>query len=135
MSMKLIIDTSILIAVLVSEPERDRIVSLTKDADLLAPQSVHWEIGNALSAMIKRQRISLDQALKVIKVYETIPIRSVDTDLHEAISIAGKYGLYAYDAYLIACALHQRCSMMSLDIALIQTARKAGVTVVEVPKE
>jgi len=133
--MKLIIDTSILIAVLVSEPERDRIVSLTKKADLLAPQSVHWEIGNALSAMIKRQRISLDQAFKVIKVYEMIPIRFVDTDLHEAIAIAGKYSLYAYDAYLIACALHQRCSMMSLDNILIQTAKKAGVTVVEVPKE
>lgn len=133
--MKLVIDTSILIAVLVNEPERDRIVSLTKDADLVAPQSVHWEIGNALSAMIKRHRIILDQAFKVIKLYEMIPIRFVDTDLHETIAIAGKYSLYAYDAYLIVCALHQRCSMMSLDAALIQTARKAGVTVVEVPKE
>jgi predicted nucleic acid-binding protein len=133
--MKLVIDTSILIAVLVSEPERDRIVSLTKDADLLSPQSVHWEIGNALSAMIKRQRISLDQAFKVINAYEMIPIRFVDTDLHEAIAIAGKYSLYAYDAYLIACALHQRCSLMSLDNALIQIAKKAGITVVEVPKE
>jgi predicted nucleic acid-binding protein len=133
--MKLIIDTSILIAVLVTEPERDQIVSLTQNADLLAPQSVHLEIGNALSAMIKRKRISLDQAIKAITAYEKIPIRFVDVDLIKAIEIAGKYSLYAYDAYLIACAMHQRCSMMSLDQVLIQNAKNAGVAVVEVPRK
>ncbi len=133
--MKLVIDTSILIAVLVSEPERDRIVSLTQDTDLIAPQSVHWEIGNAFSAMIKKQRISVDQALSAIGAYEKIPIRFIDVDLIKAIEIAGKHGLYAYDAYLIACAIHQRCSMMSLDQVLIQAAKSAGVAVVEVPRK
>jgi predicted nucleic acid-binding protein len=133
--MKLVIDTSILIAVLVSEPERDRIVSLTQDTDLIAPQSVHWEIGNALSAMIKKQRISLDQAFKAIDAYGKIPIRFVDVDLTKAIEIAGKHGLYAYDAYLITCAMHQRCPMMSLDQVLIQAAKSACVAVMGVPRK
>jgi predicted nucleic acid-binding protein len=133
--MKLIVDTSILIAVLVSEPERDRIVTMTQDTDLLAPQSVHWEIGNAFSSMIKRKRISLPQALKALDAYERIPIRFIETSLHEAMSIATKHDLYAYDAYLISCAKDQRCSIMSLDKALIQAARAAGISVVEVPIE
>ncbi len=133
--MKLVIDTSVLIAVLVSEPERNRIISLTQDTDLLAPQSVHWEIGNALSAMIKRQRISLDQAYKAINAYGKIPIRFVDVDLIKAIEIASRYELYVYDAYLIVCAMNQRCAMMSLDQELIKAAKNAGVAVVEVPSK
>ena len=132
--MKLVVDTSVLVAVLVSEPERDRIIAMTENTDLIAPQSVHWEVGNALSAMVKKQRISVAQALKAVDAYEKIPIRFVETNLHEAVAIAGGQGLYAYDAYLIACAKEQRCSMMTLDKALLQAARESGVSVVEVPK-
>ena len=133
--MALVIDTSILIAVLVSEPERDRIVAMTQDSDLLAPQSVHWEVGNALSAMIKRQRLTKPQALKALDAYGKIPIRFIETSLHEAISIASDQDLYAYDAYLIACAKYQRCSLISLDKALLKAAKQAGVPVVEVPNQ
>ena len=132
--MRLVIDTSVLLAVLVSEPERDRIVALTQDTDLVAPQSVHWEVGNALSAMLKRKRITLSQAQKVVSAYETIPIRFIETSLQDALALSARHGLYAYDAYLVACAKEQRCSLMSLDKALIQAAVEAGVAVVEVPK-
>jgi predicted nucleic acid-binding protein len=132
--MQLVIDTSIILAVLISEPERDQIIALTQDADLLAPQSVHWEIGNALSAMIKRQRITTAQAMKALDAYEKIPIRFMETSLHEAVMIAAKQGLYAYDAYLVACAKDQRCSLITLDKALSKAAKEVGVTVVEVPK-
>ena len=132
--MQLVIDTSIILAVLISEPERDQIISLTQDADLLAPQSVHWEVGNALSAMIKRQRITAVQAMKALDAYEKIPIRFMETSLHEAVTIAAKQGLYAYDAYLVACAKDQRCSLITLDKALSKAAKDVGVAVVEVPK-
>ena len=132
--MQLVIDTSIIVAVLISEPEREPIVILTNDTDLIAPQSVHWEVGNALSAMIKRQRISAAQAMKALDAYEKIPIRFIETSLHEALSIAGQQDLYAYDAYLIACAKDQRCSLISLDKVLLKAAKETGVAVVEVPK-
>jgi predicted nucleic acid-binding protein len=132
--MQLVIDTSIILAVLISEPERDQIIALTRDTDLLAPQSVHWEVGNALSAMIKRQRITTAQAMKALDAYERIPIRFIETSLHEAVTIAGKQGLYAYDAYLVACAKDQRCSLISLDKALLKAATDVGVSVIEVPK-
>jgi predicted nucleic acid-binding protein len=133
MHMQLVIDTSVILAVLISEPERDRIIPMTQDTNLLAPQSVHWEVGNALSTMIKRKRITAPQALKALDAYEKIPIRFIETSLHEALSIAAQLDLYAYDAYLIACAKDQRCSLISLDKALLQAARQAGVAVVEVP--
>ncbi len=133
--MRLIVDTSILLAVLISEPERDHIIALTQDSDLLAPQSVHWEVGNALSAMLKRHRLSIAQALQVLDAYEKIPIRLIEANLHEAVTIAARHDLYAYDAYLLTCAIDQRCSLITLDKALISAAKEAGVSVVEVPNE
>ena len=53
--MKLIIDTSVIIAVLANEPIKKKLIKLTKNVELLAPKSVHWEIGNAFSAMLKKK--------------------------------------------------------------------------------
>ena len=131
--MNLVIDTSVLIAVLVSEPERDRIVELTAGADLIAPGSVHWEIGNALAAMLKRKRITAQQAVAVLRAYDQIPIRFVDLDLPAALEVAAQYGLYAYDAYVIQCAAINHCALISLDKGLLHAAKRAHVKTVEVP--
>ena len=63
--MEIVIDTSALLAVVAMEPERAELIRLTRGASLVAPSSVHWEIGNALSAMFKRKAIELDDAVKV----------------------------------------------------------------------
>ena len=49
------IDTSALIAVIGNEESKKEIIKVTKGYSLCAPKSVHWEIGNAFSAMFKRQ--------------------------------------------------------------------------------
>lgn len=131
--MNLVIDTSVLIAVLTSEPERVKLVLLTQGVDLLAPASVHWEVGNALAAMLKRKRMAADQLRPVIRAYEKIPIRFVDVDLQGSLEIAASHDLYAYDAYVIACARENRCKLISLDKGLLYAARAAGVGLLEVP--
>jgi predicted nucleic acid-binding protein len=131
----LVVDASILLAVLVSEPERAKIIELTKDVDLMAPSSVHWEIGNALSSILKRGRMTLVQAQSVLKNYEKIPLRFVEVSLHESIQICADRKIYAYDAFLIACARDQKCRLISLDKALLQAGRDSGIQVVEVPNQ
>jgi predicted nucleic acid-binding protein len=133
--MTLVVDASVLLAVLMSEPERAKIIELTKDVDLIAPSSVHWEIGNALSSMLKRGRMTLVQAESVLKNYEKIPIRFVEVSLHESIKISADRKIYAYDAFLIACARDQRCRLISLDKALLQASKDSGIQVVEVPNQ
>ncbi len=131
--MNLLTDTSIILAVLTSEPERARILQMTKDANLIAPASVHWEVGNALSAMIKRGRLTAAQAKAVLKNYEKIPIRFVEVGLADSVELAAEQNMYAYDAYLVICARQQHCRIMSLDRALLRIAGSVGVDVLEVP--
>ena len=133
--MTLVVDASILLAVLTSEPERPKLIELTRDVDLIAPASVHWEIGNALSSMLKRGRITLVQAESILKNYEKIPIRFVEVSLHESIRISADRKIYAYDAFLIACARDQRCRLISLDKALLQASKDSGIQIVEVPNQ
>lgn len=130
--MDVVIDASAIIAVIANEPERDALVELTKGVDLIAPHSIYWEIGNAFSAMLKRKRITLEQILKAIEIYIRIPIMFVDVELEEALEIADTLGIYAYDAYLLRCALKYNCPLISLDRSLGSCAKRMKIEVMEV---
>ncbi len=125
-------DTSTVIAVIANEPEKPLLIAKSQGYDLIAPRSLYWEIGNAFSAMIKRGRITLEQAKAAIEVYEQISIDLVDVDLKQALEIVTKHKVYAYDAYMIVCALNRSCPLLTLDGGLAYAAKAAGVEVWEV---
>jgi predicted nucleic acid-binding protein len=129
--MNITIDTSALIAVIANEPKKSRIVQLTVDASLLTPLSVHWEIGNAFSAMLKRNRVTPIQAQSCIALYQQIPLKFVDINLSKTIDLVEQLQIYAYDAYLIQCALQTNTPLLTLDAGLIQAAKVVGITILE----
>ena len=130
--MDVVIDTSALIAVIAGEPEKEKLIRMTSGAELIAPQSVHWEIGNALSAMMKRQRIVLSQATRAIEIYKKIPIRFVEVELEDTLEIVDKLSIYAYDAYLIRCAIKYKSPLLTLDQGLAEAAKEMNVKLQEV---
>jgi len=130
--MEVVVDTSALIAVLTGEPARDRLIARTQGAELLAPGSVHWETGNALSALLKRRRLKLAEVQSALAAYARIPIRLVEVELGVALELADRLGLYAYDAYLMACARQHGAPLLTLDPRLGRAAHEAGVRVLEV---
>lgn len=126
-----VIDASALIAVVTNEPEKANLVQLTQNVDLIAPHSVHWEIGNAFSAMLKRNRIQVSDALQAIEAYLSIPIRFVDVELDEVVKLANTLNIYAYDAYLIRAAIKYKSPLLSLDQSLINSAKSVKAQIVE----
>lgn len=130
--MDLTIDTSVIMAVVLNEPSKWPLVEATKGAELIAPPSLHWEVGNALSALFKRQRIDLPQAEAALESYDRIPIRLADVDLEAGIALADRYGIYAYDAYVIECALRYQTPLLSLDGSQCEVARREGIDIAEV---
>jgi len=130
--MNVVVDTSVLIAVMVNEAEKSKLIKMTAGMDLLAPSSVHWEIGNALAAMLKRSRITSDQIGSIFEAYNQIPVRFVEISMEASVRFAAAFDLYAYDAYIIKCALENRCSLISLDKALCKKALDVNISVLEV---
>jgi len=99
--MEIVVDASVLFAVITNEEEREKLIQITTEAELVAPLSVHWEIGNAFSSLLKRRRINLDDALHAIEIYLQIPVRFVEVELTGSMELADEMGLSAYDAYLL----------------------------------
>jgi predicted nucleic acid-binding protein len=130
--MEIVIDTSALLAVVGEQPEKAELVRLTRGAALVAPASVHWEVGNALSSMFKRKSIDLDAAVELLDAYAAIPIRLIDVALKQAVELSARLNVYAYDAYVIACAVNQRAPILTLDRGLIERAREVKLDVLEV---
>ena len=132
--MEIVTDTSVILAVILEEPEKKDIVRLTASHEIVGPESIRWEIGNAFSAMLKRKRLSIEIALKGLELFHSIPIRYLDVDHSRALRIAGEQNIYAYDAYFLECASRLRKPLLTLDIAMLQNARKLGIETLEVPK-
>ncbi len=132
--MNIVVDTSAIIAVIANEPNKPHIIEATRGAALLAPYSIHWEIGNAFSAMLKRRRITFDDACKAISVYRQIPIKLVDVDIEETLSIVNNLNIYAYDAYFIRCSQKYDAPLLSLDSGLLRAAKQLNIKVIEVVK-
>lgn len=130
--MKVVVDTSAIIAVLLGEEHRDQIVRQTKGVDLIAPKTLHWEIGNAFSAMFKRGRCDVAVAVEALRRYDTIPIQWVDVELEEAVRVSSQYDLYAYDAYILIAARRHQAPLLTLDGGLKQAARESGIDILEV---
>lgn len=124
--------TSALIAVIGNEEKKARIVEITANYSLYAPVSVHWETGNAFSAMFKRQKINLELAKLALKAYQEIPVKFIDVPLKQALELSYSQEIYAYDAYLIQCALQTSTSLLTLDKRLKTVAKNIGIHVIEV---
>jgi predicted nucleic acid-binding protein len=130
--MKIIADTNTFLAVALYEPEREKIIRLTLGHDLVAPDILPFEIGNALSAMLKRKRIQPEELLPVWDVTQQIPVDLRSVNIREALKTASKFNIYAYDAYFIECASSLHCPLITLDQRMIEVARSMGVKIMEV---
>jgi predicted nucleic acid-binding protein len=58
--MEIIVDASAIMAVIVKEPERDLVIQLTKNAVIISPDMVSYEIANGLTKMMKKKIIEKD---------------------------------------------------------------------------
>lgn len=130
--MEVVVDASVLIAVITNEDEKEKLVAMTNETELIAPLSVHWEIGNAFSSLLKRRRVTLEEAFGAIEIYLQIPVRFVEVELAESLELADELGLYAYDAYLLRCASKYRLPLLTLVDRLIQAAKEKKIQVLEV---
>ena len=130
--MDVVIDTSALVAVIVGEPERSRIVDLTAGNALIGPGSIPWEICNAFSAMFKQNRIALDEAEKGLLIFDTIPLRYTQTDFANSLELSKLFNIYAYDAYFLDCAIRHKSPLLTLDRKLKAAAQALNVETMEV---
>jgi len=129
--MKIVADTNTFIAVALNEPEKDMIIRITEGHDLVAPEVLPFEIGNALTAMMKRNALKADEVISAWDMVQQIPVDLRRIDIGAALNIATECNIYAYDAYFLECARNLRSPLLTLDQQMKGIARKIGIQVME----
>lgn len=129
--MNIVSDTNIFLAVVLDEPEKNNIIQLTSKANAISPEVLPYEVGNALSAMVKRNQLTKDEALLAFEGIKSIPVRLVSIDIQQALKLALAYNIYAYDAYFLQCAKQLSCPLITLDKRMKQVAYDLNIEVVE----
>ena len=129
--MNLVSGTNIFLAVALNEPEKGNIIRLTSNYDAIAPEILPYEIGNALTAMLKRKQITKEEAILTLKIATQIPVRLLTVDISMALKLALKFNIYAYDAYFLQCAKSLSCPLITLDKRMKQVASDLNIQVLE----
>jgi len=129
--MKIVADTNTFIAVALNEPEKDMIIRLTEGYDLVAPEVLPFEIGNALTAMMKRNVLEADEVIMAWKMVQHIPVDLRRIEIEAALKLATQYNIYAYDAYFLECAISLHSPLLTLDRQMKVIAQKIGIQVME----
>lgn len=125
--MKIIIDASCVLAVLLGEVSAEEIIKKTEECQLFSARCLPFEIGNALTAAIKRRRISVEDALMVFEEYKKIPVTLIEPDFSASIKYGGEENQYAYDMYYMSCALSNGFPLLVFDKRFKEIAEKRGV--------
>lgn len=130
--MKIVVDSSAFLAVVLSESERERIVDGTQNAELIAPEILPYEIGNALSAMLRRKRLKRTELMAAWDAFIQIPVRLAPCDIPAALEIAAGNGIYAYDAYFLQITARLRLPLLTVDAKMRSIGEKIGLTIMEI---
>ena len=130
-TMEIVSDASAFLAVALNEIDRDWVIEKTSGLSVVSPEVLPYEIGNALIAVRRKGRLSDREVLRAFDSTQKIAVRLVPVGVHDAMKMAIRFKIYAYDAYYLQCCIENRLSLISLDDCMCDVARSLGIKVVE----
>ncbi len=128
----IVVDTSVVLAVLLIEPERPAILKCTRGKRILAAPSLGWEVGNVLVALVRRRRTDFSAVERAWRSFGRIPLAYADCNIAAALRLATEAGLSAYDAYVIETARAAGAPLLTLDKKQRAVAAERGVDILEI---
>ena len=82
--------------------------------------------------MFKQERLTLGQAQKGLAIIESIPLRYLEPDFFNVLKISKNANMYAYDAYILDCAIRHKVPLLTLDRKLKLAAQNINIETLEV---
>ena len=129
--MEMVSDASAFLAVALNEADREWVIEKTTGCSIISPEVLPYEIGNALIALKRKGRLNDREILSAFDASQRIAVNLVPVKIREAMKIAVRFHIYAYDAYYLECCIENSSPLISLDGAMGNIARSLGIKVVE----
>lgn len=122
---RLVVDASVALKWLVSEAQSDLAVALRPKAELIAPDLLLVECGNALWKKTRRGEIDAEDADLAIRLLAHVDVefRPMRSLMERALEIARRLDHPVYDCVYLALAQVEGCAFVSADGRLLEKAR------------
>lgn len=105
MAKAIVIDTSSILAMAKDDENGEAELTACTGKLLYAPESVRWELVNALAQNVYKGKITKAVAQKALAAASEYPIQYVDIDQAAALKLAMDERIMSYDAFVLQCAL------------------------------
>jgi predicted nucleic acid-binding protein len=115
-----VVDASALGALIFGEPEAEEVAGRLTDVRMIAPALLWFEVANIC---VKKTRAHPEMREKILDAFDmggNLPIEIVEIDHNEAIALAMKTGLTAYDASYLWLAQEAGAQLVTLDGMLLK---------------
>ena len=127
--MNVLLDASAIMAIILNEPNKNIVISLTKGVTLLSPAMLSYEIGNALISLYKRHKLKENEIREAYNNFKQIRITPLDVNMEKALEISCKYKVYAYDAYYLETAKRLKLPLITFDKPMQNVASNMNILV------
>jgi predicted nucleic acid-binding protein len=113
-----VVDASALAALLFGEPDGAAVADRLGGAELIAPALLPFEVANTCIKKMRRHPDQRAALLAAFRKLDRMEIGIVEIDQEEAIVLAERSGLTAYDASYLWLARETRSELVTLDGSL-----------------
>ncbi|MDE2228546.1 MAG: type II toxin-antitoxin system VapC family toxin [Alphaproteobacteria bacterium] len=121
-----VVDASALGALLFGEPEGRAVADRLRNAELIAPSLLGFEVANICLKKIRRHPAQRDALLEAFGMASRMPIATVEVEHADALGLAEETGLSAYDASYLWLSRRYGGELVTLDKRLTATARRSA---------
>ena len=124
---QMVIDASCILEFLLNQEGCNEVKAIVADSELVAPTCLSFEIGNAISKLIKRNLLSIVDGVAVFHEFSKIPIRLIEPNIPSSIVLAGQSDSYSYDAFYINLATQFSLPLFTFDEKMRQISAERGI--------
>jgi predicted nucleic acid-binding protein len=110
-----VVDASALGSLLFGEPEGATVVGRLRDADLIAPALLPFEVANVCLKKMRRHPDRRDALVVAFGMLDRMDVNIVEVDHGDVLGLAGRTGLTAYDASNLWLARRTGAELVTLD--------------------
>ena len=128
--MEIVADASAFLAVLLDEESREWVIERTSGCSVVSPEILPYEIANALVSVRRKGRLTEREVLKAFSISQRIAVRLLPVKIYDAMKLALKFNIYAYDAFYLQCCLETKLPLISLDNRMCEVATNLSIKVV-----
>jgi predicted nucleic acid-binding protein len=102
---------------------------LATEHELLAPELIWAELGNALWKKHRRRELDQHTASRLLRDFSRVPIEFHPTArwTAAALELAARQGITVYDALYLALAAGHGCRVLTADRRLLEACRDGGI--------